>query len=341
MGVGIVSTPTMPSIELPSGLVSRRELSAKRLEAVRGAVAANNLHNAYPSIVVYATGSLGRGEAGAFSDLDIFCVDVSAEDRHLGKLDSIRLFNALINVNEASQFPSFSGDGRFLDIHRIEDILKFLGTRDDDYRNLFTARMLLLLESQVLVGSSAYICAVEKVIDLYWRDCTNEATFKPTFLINDLVRYWRTLCLTHEADRSAADQRTDRDKRRRRVAVLKLKFNRAWMIFNGLVYLLSGFEGEGVPRSHVERLVDLLPVERTIEIGERLPNTSPYIQALLDEYAWFLEQTDREKEEIEEFFADDSNYETGRLRGEVFCDCMARLVDEVAKTTPIHRHLLI
>jgi hypothetical protein len=172
-------------------------------------------------------------------------------------------------------------------------------------------------------------------------DCDDEETFRPTFLVNDLVRYWKTLCLAHEVDRSPAQTRTDEDKRRRRVAVLKLQFNRVWMVFNGLAYLLSGFEGQGVSRLHMEKLVRLSPLERVLEISERQPVLIAHIQTLLDEYSWFLERTDRKKTEIEGFFAEDPNYDEGRHRGEAFCACMAQLVDNIAKTTPIHRHLLI
>jgi hypothetical protein len=300
------------------------------------------LDGRYQSLVVYVTGSVGRVEAGDHSDLDIFCVDVATDDaKRIGKLDSIQILSDLIKANQAGRFPPFSGDGRFLDVHNVEDVLPFLGTRDDDYRNLFTARMLLLLESQVLVGEGPYKEAVERVIDLYMRDCSDEKTFKPTFLLNDLVRYWRTLCLAHEANDHIQQERTLDERHQRRVSVLKLQFNRVWMVFNGLAYLLSGFQDEGVPRTHIERLVDLTPLGRALEIAERFPEGRRQLQTLLNEYAWFLEVTDRPKCQVETFFAEDAHYREGRERGAIFGDHMAELVNHVAAATPIQRHLLI
>jgi predicted nucleotidyltransferase len=329
------------TIKLPKAFVLRRDRSTRRLEVARSAAGAF-LDGRYPSLVVYVTGSVGRGEAGDHSDLDIFCVDVETDKaKQIGKLDAIQILGDLIKANQAGRFPPFSGDGRFLNVHNIEDVSRFLGTRDDDYRNLFTARMLLLLESQVLVGKSAYEKAVECVIDLYLRDYSDEKTFKPTFLLNDLVRYWRTLCLAHEANGHVQHERTDEEKRQRRVSVLKLQFNRVWMVFNGLAYLLSGFEGEGVSRLHIERLVELSPLDRALEIAERVPDGSQQLKVLLDEYSWFLEATDHPKHEIENFFADNAHYEEGRNRGRIFGDHMAELVNLVASTTPIQRHLLI
>jgi predicted nucleotidyltransferase len=329
-------------IEVPLALANRKRESAAKLEGVRSAANAFDLADRYPSVVVYATGSVGRGEAGKHSDLDIFCVDVAPDAKHqIGNLDSIQLFSDLIKVNEAGDFPRFSRDGAFLDVHHITDVLRFLGSQSDDYRNLFTARMLLLLESQPLFGHEAYEAAVDDVIGLYWRDCADPPSFKPTFLINDLVRYWKTLCLSHESVRPPPDEGTEQDRRRLRVAVLKLQFNRIWMVFNGLTYLLFGFEGEGVARDHARRLVDLSPLDRVLEIASTDPDTRPHIQGLLDEYSWFLEVTDRPKDEVEQFFADQANHASGRDRGRKFGDHMAKLVDHVAKATPVQRYLLI
>ncbi|HSZ14831.1 MAG TPA: hypothetical protein VK790_12425 [Solirubrobacteraceae bacterium] len=240
-------------------------------------------------------------------------------------------------MNETGGFPPFSGDGRYLVVHHIKDVLHFLGTRDDDYRNLFTARMLLLLESKALTGGNAYAECVKQVIDLYWRDASDDTTFKPTFLINDLVRYWKTLCLSHEAKR----EQDSAYRKKRRLAVLKLQFSRLWLVFNGLAYLLHGFEVDGVPRSHVERLVQLSPLDRVREIAKQTPSTTSSIQGLLEEYSWFLEATDRTKHSAEEFFAIDANYNEGRNRGEQFGSHMAQLLDDIASKTTIKRYLLI
>ncbi len=326
------------AIDIPQALLARRDESTTRLDSARGSSDALRLSDNYPSVAVYVTGSIGRREGGNHSDLDIFCVDVEADgEKRIGKLDSIRLFGDLIKVNETGEFPPFSGDGRYLVVHHIEDVLHFLGTRDDDYRNLFTARMLLLLESRVLVGQVAYDECVKQVIDLYWRDERADVGFRPTFLINDLVRYWKTLCLSHEAERGQGDAY----KKKRRVAVLKLQFNRLWMVFNGLAYLLHGFDGAGVSRTHVERLVKLSPLERVLEIAEQAPTMKSCIQHLLEEYSWFLEATNRTKLDTEEFFASDDNYREGRQRGELFGSHMAQLVDEISAETQLKRYLLI
>ena len=114
---------------------------------------------------VYATGSFGRGEASQHSDLDLFIVgkvsetkskDVKLEQKRLlSRLDEICLKAELIKVARHMRFPEFSQDGRFIVHYTVAELVKSLGTPEDDAFNTFTARMLLLLESTPIVGQAA------------------------------------------------------------------------------------------------------------------------------------------------------------------------------------------
>jgi predicted nucleotidyltransferase len=112
---------------------------------------------------VYVTGSYGRGEASDYSDLDAFILsDTDAEKRaKLSPVDTIRVQKALV---EAEGLPPFTDEGAYLKPHSISDMIEKLGGPDDDYENLFTARMLLLLESRPLLGSVMYERAIDRVL---------------------------------------------------------------------------------------------------------------------------------------------------------------------------------
>jgi hypothetical protein len=84
---------------------------------------------------VYATGSVGRGEASEHSDLDVFLVSTG----EFKQLDAIRLMAKLIDATEAVKFPPFSGDGEYLKTHKVSDLIRLLGTPEDDHTNVFTA----------------------------------------------------------------------------------------------------------------------------------------------------------------------------------------------------------
>lgn len=296
----------------------------------------------HPGLTIYATGSLGRGEVGTHSDLDVFLVDTTTDrddPARVGNLARIKLLSQLMDVSEAAGFPQFSGDGKFLAVHALGDLRDLLGTRDDDASNVFTARMLLLLESVPLVGHDAYRASVRGVIDEYWRDQRSPDGFVPFFLINDLVRYWKTLCLNYEAYRPE-------DRTLRRIPLIKLRFNRLWTCFAGLAFLVAGYEpvGDGkgfITREHAVEMVELTPLESVLRTVERHPAAEPFAQRALEEMGWWLSASDAGKDELRERFADRDFYYEARDRGDVFGDAMGDMLDAVVAGTPLRRKLLL
>lgn len=124
--------------------------------------------------------------------------------------------------------------------------------------------MLLLLESRCLFGVAAYDHAVAQVLGRYWPAANS--TWLPIFLINDLVRYWTTLCLNYEGFR-----RTDDTVGKRRLDLLKLRYRRMWTCFSGLAYPIAGLDGDTIPRSRALEMVSLTPACRTLRIAEERP----------------------------------------------------------------------
>ncbi len=99
-------------------------------------------------------------------------------------------------------FPTFSGDGKYLEVLSVSEMEAVLGSPRDDSLNAFTARMLLLLESQPLDYEELYETLLKRIIGFYYRDFPDhEAEFVPVFLLNDILRFWRTLTLNYEHHR--------------------------------------------------------------------------------------------------------------------------------------------
>lgn len=330
----------MADLSVPVELKTRAAGTAERLKALDVSLRSYDLTTErYPSVTVFATGSLGRREVGPHSDLDVFILDLKGEDDGLKNLDRIELLARLIEVGRATDFRPFSRDGAFLQVHRIGDVVRFLGTPDDEHLNVFTARMLLLLESVCLLGATRYDEAVEEVLGLYWRDAKDqERGFRPVFLMNDIVRYWKAMCLAYEAERTSGrlDQPEDR-----RLAVLKLRFNRAWLCFNGLAYLLSGVSDGHVTVSHARQLVELSPVDRMVEVANRKDAARSEVQALLDLYAKFLEFSAGEKPETLEKLKDEETWGEMKKAGEAFGDTLWRLLLSLSEPTGLTRYLVI
>ncbi len=134
-------------------------------------------------------GSFARREATSQSDLDYIVI---ADDEELGK-------EVLI------QFPKFlkrhdirspSTGGAFGGITRQDELTHNVGGKDDDNDSL-TKRLLFLLESACLVGDDIYEEIQDKLIHLYVKDTITQHQIC-RFLLNDLIRYYRTICVDFE-----------------------------------------------------------------------------------------------------------------------------------------------
>ena len=204
-------------------LSQRKKNSIKKLEEARSEF--KKLFNTC-SITIFSAGSLGREEIGTSSDLDTFII---SKDK-IKKLDEIKIFSKLIAVNDNLEYPEISNDGEHLNIHNIDEIKMTLGSPDDDKQNIFTERMLLLLESKYLCGEDIYNEIIDNIVELYFRDKNGKQTFKPLFLLNDILRYWRTLCLNFEQTRHD-ETRSWRKKN------INLKYSRMLTIF-GTVFAI-------------------------------------------------------------------------------------------------------
>jgi hypothetical protein len=255
---------------------------------------------------VYATGSFGRLEAGPLSDLDLFIV-VDTKDgdkgrvRALDGIDETKLKFHLITAVEKSGIAKFDAGGRYLESHGIGDFVTALGSQADDFQNTFTGRLLLLLESRPLLGRDIYGRLLDDVVHAYFRDYPdNKKNFVPSFLINDILRLWRTFCVNYEFSRNKGSDDI-------KIKNLKLKFSRMLTCYSGIMYLLSIHVAAGtVSPQDVRAMVALTPTGRLQHLQKENCLTDPkqqekfaqMIDGILGEYSHFLEFTHRPKAEV-------------------------------------------
>lgn len=91
-----------------------------------------------------------------------------AGERSLTRLEEIQALSEIIQVNAEVELPPFSGDGRYFKIHEVSDLLAGTGTSADDSENLFTTRLLLLLESKCVINDALYDDASKRIINMYF-----------------------------------------------------------------------------------------------------------------------------------------------------------------------------
>jgi hypothetical protein len=200
-------------------------------------------HDSEASIVLM--GSWGRAEVTAGSDDDFMVLFHGSGDQEVhpsvgevaGVLDSTPGTQDIFGV------PVFS-----------EKLVHDIGLGADDNSNL-TRRMLFLLESVPVTGVSAYRMVRDEILDRYL-DKSVKAYRPPRFLLNDIVRYWRTICVDfagkeHEGPRKWGLRNA------------KLRTSRKILFAGGLLPALECFRYESKEmRSYLETQLALVPTDR-------------------------------------------------------------------------------
>ena len=298
---------------------------------------------------VYATGSFGRREASPHSDIDLFIVSLSdaiKEDRiersRLSKLDEILLKAELIRASQSLGFPPFSKDGQFLELHTAKKLIRSTGNQYDDAENTFTARLLLLLESRPVVGGGVHTGVIDDVIARYWREFADHYDrFMPTFLANDILRYWRTLCLNYEASTS---EETQRDRAKRKMKNYKLKHSRMLTCYSAVLYLLFTYGKNGtVTPPDAQQMVALTPTARAEFVANELNGAepAPSLHDLLGKYERFLDVTSTSEEDLIKLFSDDAEVHKLRDEQSKFGDLAYSILYSVGHENPLYRRLVI
>lgn len=264
-------------------LQERATFSKQTLDKIRSHLAKCHACSR-PDLCIFVAGSLARLETGRSSDLDLFFIgdraDRAPNERSISRLHEIEAFADLVRLNADLNLEPFSGDGRYLKIHELSDIISGTGTAEDDSENLFTTRMLLLLESKPIAGDSVYQRAVAEVLEMYFRDGRGRKGYRPLFLLNDILRYWRTLCLNYE------QARRDTGKPWWKVN-LNLKFPRKLTVFSTVLAIIATRltnETQFLP------IAQMTPMERLAFALDTMNDVSllSKFSAVLDNYEEFL-----------------------------------------------------
>jgi len=309
-------------------LERRRKENEERIERLRAELTEGEVR-CTEKACVYAIGSFGRKEASPHSDLDLFIAGLTKDKRPLLRpLDEILVKADLIEVTRRHKIPEFSGDGRYLVHYTVDELVDTLGTREDDAKNTFTARLLLLLESQPLLGRTVYAKITEDVITAYWRDFEDhKSDFIPAFLANDILRMWRTFCVNYEAATQSAPAE---EKAKRKLKNYKLKHSRLLTCYSALLYLLASYSRKGtVSPSDAVEMIKMSPTQRLEWLmGQAASDAHSKILDLLNQYERFLASTDASEDSLIKNFLD-------KEQSKMYLDSAYRFGDLVAESLEI------
>lgn len=142
-------------------------------------------HDKDTSIVLF--GSWARRELTKHSDDDwLILVDGINRDEAAPSITGV---GSILGVDDRKP-----GDQEVFGIHAFcDDIAEKVGLDRDDNANL-THRVLLMLESVPLTGHDVHRACWGRILDGYLQEVRRDER-PPRFFLNDVVRYWRTICV--------------------------------------------------------------------------------------------------------------------------------------------------
>lgn len=267
--------------------------AARRLSSERIAIARNALQDAAePGLDVVGFGSLARREMTSESDFDYLVLAMQLPQRPdvaptlLRRADDLRRAWLVDegHSDEAVRPPGPSGIfGRSVGAF---DLVDKIGLQDDTNHSM-TRRMLLLEESVSLMSPNVHAAVVTSALRRYLDAGRTSPTKVPRFLLNDVVRYWRTISVDYQAKvRDSADASGLR--------YLKLLITRKTLFAGTLTsLLLCGLEGwHPADADSLTQQCMMTPLERLVQIHPLAP---PRIQDaltdLLSVVDYFLERS--------------------------------------------------
>ncbi|MDC7745354.1 MULTISPECIES: nucleotidyltransferase domain-containing protein [Rhizobium] len=247
-------------------LEQARLFSLQKIDDIRQRLGTLDLDNTTSVAVV---GSLARLEASSQSDIDFII---------LGKTNEEKLLTALSKIARDLGLSIPNPHGVFNKATELVDLIANIGTAGDTYENV-SKRLLLLLEHASVANADLLKSQVSTIAHTYVFSRSEQPSF--TFLLNDAIRYFRTVCVNNESS-------FREEKEKWALRNVKLKHSRIIM-HCGLLLVLACASGKRESEAYdwFLRAIELPPLDRIRFVFEECRDRNFHI--IEEAYDFFLE----------------------------------------------------
>ena len=228
-----------------------KDSSEQQLEKLRSA--ARKIVGDATDVIIGVNGSIARREFTSGSDVDFFILTVDASVDAAN--DVLRRYRAAL-VECGIKLPA--AGGVFDAPLPISDLTSKIGGEDDT--NIYiTRRMLYLLEGDWVLNQKRFKELRADLIKHYVPDDLNERKIC-RFLLNDVIRYWRTICVDFEF-------KTADPKKSRAIRLVKLRLSRMMLYFAGVAAIKqTSNQPAATKRETLDRLFGIPSADRIIDV---------------------------------------------------------------------------
>jgi Nucleotidyltransferase domain len=182
---------------MTAAITRARTLSENRLNTIR--VGLSNLEGLPHDVTVVTCGSYARREASQSSDIDFFAISpredlatTSPAGTAVQKLwprGIVDTIQGIVPIDPAE-------GGAFAKVVPRDELVRNIGGEDDSNQKI-TRRILLLLEGEWLTNENNFRKLRREILEYYISDGMTDHQLA-LFLLNDVIRYYRTIAVDYE-----------------------------------------------------------------------------------------------------------------------------------------------